>query len=242
MKFKFLIIFVLILIGIFVFLYFYYEEPKQVKENTFTNLSIIINYNDKIIKTGYKIELNNFTYKLNETIDNYPILVQINSNNSIKVQNYNLENQNFYTAYKFYNLESDIVRASLDLEKPEELNYSYQISGNEINLTIFSEDFRNMISCLKYSSRVIYADLGYELLENPERYKNKAKCYDLNLSLLNNSENILIDFKTMGELKQDWINITLIDRDFDGNEYILGNETDQFGGDKEIEILLINNK
>lgn len=223
-----------IIISLLVFTYYKFEYKT---EKDYANLTISAQEQDKFIKTGYKIEYDGFK-KEGETIFG-ELLEKIPLNNTIKIYNSNLENQNYYTDLKTLETTKQInYRVRFDLKKPEPIQVNIlKDNGEQIELQLISKDYRNVLFCLKWSvSPFVYVKSDKEKIDKPSLYSNYDKCYDANFSI--NDKNYLnISYKTFGEIKEnDYLNISIIDQDFRGQLVSEQNGQDLGGVDKIVKI------
>lgn len=211
------IILVLALGGLFFYLKYTFSQ-----DTGYSNLTISTVHEGKLIRTG--IRVGDFR---GESVKNAPIKLVV-PNSTIKVYNYNLKDQNYYTEIKEVKTDKINNRIRLDLTEPKDLKISHYVnkSSNKINITLESEEYRNVMFCIDWTFNFISLDADYEEVEKPVSYRFFGKCYDPKIERLG-KKNIILDYNSLGGLKSnDKISFVFYD-----NDYINGVLTDYFEGD-----------
>lgn len=131
-------VFILALIGILFYIFFYYEKHNT--ESDEISLYVIAEYKNRPISTG--VEVNGKRY---ETSSNYEKVYAKAGMN--KITNYNLEDQNYYIEDYYLNVTGD-QRIKLDLEKPLPISVKKRETENQIDLEVYSENFKGIDFCL----------------------------------------------------------------------------------------------
>lgn len=217
-----LIFIVIFVIGILAigYLYFFKEIPQQevVNINMYTN---IYAYDDNsLIKTGYKIYVGNVESRNGTTLITAGIREKIPMNRNIKVENYNLEEQNFYvTSLDFYT-SNDTVNYLSELKLEESGTFEiYDIEN--LSSSSYVSAYIKSNGLIKYPAFCYKTSSGF-LLMNPmdesltslslERFPSYDKCYSMNIDYLDQKE---IEFKYLlyGELIDEQINFIFFDGD-----------------------------
>jgi hypothetical protein len=195
------------LAGVLGFIYYKYQ-PTQSEEKDLGNISISAESNGKKIKTGLLIN-----GQERNTSEGYE-LVRLKKGQLIQVENINLENQYFYKDKRVFNLSEENVRLDLELKEPKPLQIQI-IPGNPTNITVFSEDFRDLVFCLTWSLNYIFVNSNYTQIDKIKGYENWDKCYSTRLSLLNSKIEIPVNYQEFGIItEKDYINISLMTPEF----------------------------
>lgn len=234
------IIIIFILIGIFVALYFFYEKPKTEEIiNEYVNLNIITQFKDKPISTGYKIEGCGIN-KNSETQEFGAIQERVLINCSVKISNYNLINQKFYTSSKelFTKEKDNRILLNLDEAGKISIKQDKKLGEGIIHLTIFSYGlYKNLGMCAKWSSHIITIRPGLTERSKVLEYNNYDRCYNFNLDLKDNSTVLPLDYKYFSSLDgRDFIKLIFFDQDCNGDCVIFKNNTDIGGTNIEYDI------
>jgi len=221
----FLFIFFIFVLFSFCYLYFKYEKPVNESLSIgYKNISILaIDEKNIPIATNYTIYLGNDIYRTGETLINGAVLEKIPFNKTVSISNTNIDNQNYYT----YNLNINALtynmeRIILALKTPDDIKVSHEgVFGENKTLTIkaFSKNFNKPIFCISWRGNIISVITNYIQIEKPEKYKNYDKCYDFNVSLVNNIiYRFNLDYTVFIDLnKDDNIKLVFIDRDARGD-------------------------
>lgn len=244
MKWKYLIIFflVVLLIGIFGYLYYAYEKPlSNLNENYGDTYIFAVNQKGEKISTGFKI-IDDF--QVQETTSKYgDVLVKIPINSTIRIMNYNLKNQNYYTFIsERYLILNDSNRIKIVLEEPAQVMVNFKGDITNIsNLTISSKGkLKNPLLCFQWSIHFIYINaLNLTFAEIPLEYNKYNKCYSIERDLNNENFVVNIQSKVWNALNEkDFANAILIDREFIENTLYYHYEEKNIGAeDFTIKIL-----
>lgn len=216
-----LMIFILLIIsGIFIVYYFTGKETvEEYKEIKTFDVNFLFKDNNKQVETGYVIYVDGVKLKEgSSTKENY-ILEKMPTNKSIVLLNKNINSQSYYlTKIDLFEL-SGIKRLDIPLESvgSVEMFTENKIENKDIKLAINTVGIvKNPIICLRWSSNIIRAYVkDFPIINIPENYYNKYdKCYELNLNLSNNVNYIYLRVDPFDILKDDYVNVLLIDRDY----------------------------
>ncbi len=212
----------IILIGGVVAIYFIYEKPKNEKTNLIS-LSIFAKENNKLIKTGYKIFVDGNFYTEGETEIRGAVLETVPFNKSIKISNFNLDNQSYYKDEVIIDTSiNETKRVILTLIYPCMLNVTSDEKlgdSSDMNLTIYCDGlFKNMSMCLDWSLHILVAKTtSFTEIQKIDR---NNKCYSIK-SLIDEEIIIPIEYYVFGDItKNDYINISFYDNE---ERYILRN-------------------
>jgi len=228
------IILIVLLVGGLLAVYLIYEKPNGQVEITSANISILAKEGNNLIKTNYSI--NSILNQEGETSRLGYIQVSVPINQEIEISNINQENQNYYTTIMKLNLtDFSNKRVDLLLTKPKEVSVNYK-KGENISVTLSSEDYRNVLICIHWLGGYISVKSNLTIIEKPENYLNYTRCYDLNKSLSGNTETFELTYKTFGTNGGE-IYLATIDRDYLRGELKSYESTDLFGLDKIIKIV-----
>ena len=253
----FKIIFVLLIIFIFVvgifYTYYYYEKPLEKESNNINKSEHTLNINfvdkdNKIIQSNFIIYIEDGKILNGTSLNDGFITVQIPTNLSFVVHNYQTRDNCYYSTIKKYDKNNiqNIYRIESVLNECGELLISH--SGNlirydNITLKIKSVDeIRGLNLCFKWSKNIFSVKTNYKLINVPERLYGKwVKCYDLGLSLNNSEIGIPIEYQKFNDLDlDDYIKILIVDSDrlyFSNNSVI----SDEYNNDvfiKDFEYVL----
>ena len=223
----FLIFFILVLIISGILIYFYYEKPHKLKNlQSFVNVTISAQEENKYVKTGYKIIVNNVEYKKGETLSSGILLEKVPTNSSIIIYNTNIDNQTYYSDFKnFTTTEIKNYRVNLELVKPGVVQVTHfgKIGVDDvINVKLNGTNFNNVKACVSWSSHIIFVNiLNYTKIDKLSEYKNYDKCYDLGFSLHNTEKQLNLEYKTFGNLNSaDEIKLVFIDSIYTNLGYV----------------------
>lgn len=200
-----IIIVIAVIIGVLAFIYYSYVP----QEKDFVNVSISANYEGKKIETGFIISPIMITGNTSQSYETYSIEKQV-----ITVKNINIEGQEFYEEDKVFNVTKN-TRIDLKLTKPQEIKYTIikDDVDNLINLTVYSENYREIDFCLKGTFNYLFLKAPDYTKTNIENYENYDSCYDGNFSLINNNKTITITYLEFSRPKNDdFIEIVLLDK------------------------------
>lgn len=200
----YLIIFCLILAGGFGYFYYKYDFKKPTLE--FSTISISAEYNNQKVVTGYVIKTSNGT-KIANTSQSYEKAMVV-KNTIIKIYNKNIEDQNFYTDLREFNITEDTKRINLKLVEPKEIKIKI-LSTKPLLVNLESEDARDIDFCISWSSNYIFVEIiNFTKTEN---FENWHKCYNGDFSLINSNKTIEIDYSKFGTPgKNDYIKLLLL--------------------------------
>lgn len=218
----FVIVFLLLVSGL-VYMYYTFEKPVQETADDTINLNILaLDEKQNKIETGYEIYIDDILFKNGTTLKYGSIQYTIPVNRSVKVVNINLKHQEFYKDYHTFISDINIpnVRVDFKLQTPGNivLENSENLTDGNFFVTISSDnEIKNLASCIKWSSRIIYTKiLNQQQIDKPERFINYDKCYSVNTS------KIELEYTQIGSLENtDFIEIVVFDGEeiFDKIEY-----------------------
>lgn len=206
---------ILILTGVVVVIYYFYEVPSR-ENGEYTNVSISAVYNRERIRTGFEID-----GILYGNTSEYYELVELAPNQSVIIKNKNIEEQNFYEDEHTIYIGYENQRVDLELDKPQNVDYNKIEEDRNITLTLYSENFKNINFCLKWSLNYIFVKAeDYQEVEKFENYTSWDRCYLGNFSLVESNQKITISYQIIDVPDEnDYINLSLIDKA--GNEKIV---------------------
>ncbi len=154
-----------------IYLYLNYEKPITMNQEV--NLSIYATNNvGQYIITRYKVYFNNKVIKTGKTLSQGAILFNTFRNSSLYVENYNLQNQNYYPFKWVEKRNENISRVNLKLIKPSRLIVKH-LKGLNFSLTTKNQ-FRNLTVCASWSDDFVYVR-GKNLLK--DSFGNYYKCW-----------------------------------------------------------------
>ncbi|MFW5794709.1 MAG: hypothetical protein ACOCV1_04415 [Bacillota bacterium] len=228
------ILFLFIVSGAFVYVYFYIEKPGQeeIKEKAYVNI-FAYDENNRRIVTGYKIFVGGEEIKNGTTSYMGGIKEKVPKNRTIKVYNYNMEDQNYYlNAYEFRsNDTTENYRADLFVKSPGELKISrikkLRDNGEKAFLEIQGKKDINFLSfCIDRTSNILYTDIiseNFTKIENPARFEFYDKCYTYKKDIFKKGDESRIEIKYLlySQLKdEDSIDFVFFDGNLINNEII----------------------
>jgi hypothetical protein len=194
-----------------------YEKPLQEQNQTFVDVNILAYNGENLVKTGYNLYTNNSLYSTGNTSDRAATIIEVPENNSVKVENFNIENQTFYkTNLELQTFTGLPKRVVLSLDNPGLLNITHKGKFGEnlyLYLIIKSQGyFKNLTVCLDWSSHILTA----ELINMQRNYNLSDKCYDAKTLEKNETYYIDMGYVYFGNIdKNDYINLSFYD--FDDN-------------------------
>jgi len=202
-----LIIICLVLGGIVGYIYYTYELPKKYQE-VYTNVSIGAFYNNKFVATS--IELNGEIFNISNSYE----LFRLRPNQTISIKNINKINQTFYEDTKEVLILSENKRIDLLLDKPAKLDIFTSESNKLININLYSENFKEVEFCLKWSLNYVFIKaINFSEIKKPQEFRNYDRCYSGNFSLLNGNKTISISYQILDyPTEKDFINISIYDK------------------------------
>lgn len=208
-----LMAFVLIIGGVFTYIYF--TQQDEISNPDECTLTISAEFNNKKIETGFKV--NNEDY--NTSSQGYT-LVKVPCGYLINLENVNLDNQFFYKQINNINISQDIQRFDFILE--EQKNISVTINnGNPINLSVYSENYKNLYFCLKWSLSYIFVKANYSEISKPKGFESWDRCYFLTEHLNNENMEISVSYDELSFPKdKDFINITLFNPNLNSQKIV----------------------
>jgi len=209
-----LTIFCLVLLGALGYFYYKYEYSVSIIE--YSNLSISAEENGRKIKTGFIIETQDGNI-LGNTSKSYE-MAKVRIGDVIKIYNKNIEDQNFYTDVKEFEMKPENRRVKLTLEKPKEIIVKIN-KTKPIKIFLKSEDARNIDFCISWSANYIFVEaLNFTEIDKIDGW---SKCYDGNFSLINSNKTIEIKYTKFGTPDdKDYIKLLLLLENMENTETI----------------------
>ena len=221
-----LIIFILVLFGSLVYVYFTYEKPAESVSLHYSNITIGTYYLTDSVRTGYMVFVNGVLYTQGITSgDGSVTLATVPSNSTIQIENYNLENQIYYTSLSdtTYVYGGQVYRFNLNLNKPDILHIENKTgitpSNTNFILEISSNGYNNPIFCMTWTGDFVSVTTNMtQIIPMPPQFSNYYNCYQTNQNLDNSSIDINVQYNQWGPFnKNDYIFFTFNDQDYSLN-------------------------
>lgn len=202
---NYVIMFCIILFGLFGYLYYNLDFNSKIE---YTNITISAEFNNQKIITGYIIETKDGLI-VGNTSQSYEKVV-VRKDETIKVYNTNIDNQNFYKNLQDVNLTMNTKRITLKLKEPKIIEY--EIERNDlIKINLKSEDARDIDTCISWSTNYIFVKIKNLEEIKTDGYDAWGKCYDGNFTLKNSNKTLEIQYNKFGTPNEnDFIKIILI--------------------------------
>jgi len=214
-------------------------------ENSQSNLNVYaINEKNEKIRTGFEVKRGSYMEYKDKTIIKGVIKATVSANNTMRVQNYNLEDQNYYTyiTEDIKTKPNESRRVILRPKEPGEISVSYEgkISRNDdIVLNLEAEDLvKNVGFCVSWTDSLVYVkpfNNSYSVFENPKRFEDYVDCFEIG-DMKDEVKNIKLETKIWSDLKpSDKIELIV----FDGDKKISGvdyGEEDNWAKDEKYVI------
>lgn len=213
-------IFVIVLAVALVFIYIKYEKPLRQKPIEYTNLSLVAREEGNRIKTGFVVETSEKIIIGNTS--RYFEVVNVPKNESIRVYNTNLDNQEYFKDIKELTITEDNFRVTLDLFTPEKISFR-KINENPLVIEVYSLNARNLDFCIRHTVNYIYINVSNGTqFEKPENLTRYNSCYSTNISLEDSYENVTINYKLFGlEKSSDYFEVGILNGEFLDKEPII---------------------
>ncbi len=190
------IVFILLLTALLTFVYLKNKDNSPPLEEV--EFSIRAEYENKVARTGIKINGENYT------IDGYELIL-LPKGEFVTIENFNLDNQTFYTRTEQVNV-TNLMRYDFQLEKPEEIKITHKgVKPIEVKL---EGNMENPFLCIDYSFAYFKVKIDYPEIKKPDRFKRWEGCYQLDSI----EEEKLINvswLKYSTETDEDFINISV---------------------------------
>lgn len=201
-----LLVFVMVLVGTFTYIYF--NQQDEISNPQEAILTVSAESNGKKIFTGFKVNGEEF----NTSTFGYS-MVKVPRGYLINIENVNLEGQSYYKEFSTINISENVVRHDLLLKELKNLTVKVK-DENPVNLTIYSDDYRDLRFCLIWSLKYIFVNSPFQEIEKPTEFKGYDRCYKTDISLLKNETTILINYQELGVINEkDYINVTFFNED-----------------------------
>lgn len=234
-KIIYITVFVVLLISILAYVYFNIESKSQSVEQVYSKITLFaVDSQNNKIATGYKIfgmvPREGTTTKFGDTLDQAVI------NDTIKIESYNINDQNYYTyvSPSLTILPNLTYRVKMTLLKPQRLILSHTgvLKNNTFNFTLTSQYYRDPIYCIKWSSHIIRVVTTSQLITTPIEYSKYDKCFEVGKDIVG-SEVVVFNVTTFGDLdEKDYIDIVVNDRDLIQNTKYLTYNNKDIGGEE----------
>jgi hypothetical protein len=238
-----------ILITILIIIINQNPEKQKDQSNTLNNMDIYLIATDSQFPTflnGKYILLNNSNYIQGDIVKDAFTEIKNVSNNHVDILcqsagYYSNEiNYNFTSQDKSFN--SSKITCPLNKIGMIQVTSKGQLSDGNINLILLARGYyQNIQLCTAWSSGIINVQLNYNETNIPNRYKGLVdRCYDLNLSLKDDSITIPVKIKS-DTLNNDAINFYVFDQDLQfNNKFELMSEkgNDNYGNPTDVIYVL----
>jgi len=183
--------------------YVYFTQQEKISNPDTSILTVSAESNGKKVMTGFRVNGEEF----NTSTVGYT-LVKVPVGYLVTIESFNLDGQSFYKEISEVNITENVIRHDILLTELKSVTIE-KSEGNPINLTVYSEDYRDLHFCLSWSLSYIFVKSNYTEIDKPNEFKNWDRCYKTDLSLKESSIEIPISFQELGIPKErDYINIS----------------------------------